>query len=229
MKKEFNWSLIDNIDNVAGFGLTRKEFLTKELFENDCYEHLYPVRKGDIVLDLGASIAPFTWKIMDKASKVYAIEPMSELIPSIKQNTEGYDVTIINKALSYKNGEIEMTDDCVNDFGIRKVKTTDFRTLLKDNNITKLDYIKTDCEGGEYFLFRDENMEFLKSVRNIVGEFHLRSKAHNVEFRYFRDKFLPQFKHFEVYSIDGTNIKWDLHNEHFLEYYNEVIIHINNE
>lgn len=228
MKKEFNWSAVAG-NMLSNFDLTRKEFLDNELFQNDCYEHLYPVREGDIVLDLGASIAPFTWKIMDKASKVYAVEPMSELIPCIKQNTEGYDVTIINKALSFENGVLEMTDDCINKFDVREVETTNFKTLLKDNNITKIDYIKTDCEGGEYFLFRDENMEFLKSVRNIVGEFHLRSVPHKIEFRYFRDKFLPQFKHFEVYSIDGTNIKWDLHNEHFLEYYNEVIIHINNE
>tara|TARA_R100000734_G_C3301197_1_gene91813 strand:+ start:384 stop:1079 length:696 start_codon:yes stop_codon:yes gene_type:complete len=228
VKQKFSWDGVSD-ETTGQSGIVRDKFLENEIFTLDCYEHVYPVKEGDVVLDLGASIGPFTWKVMDKASKVYAVEPMADLIPTIKKNTDGFNVEIINKALSYENGEIGMTDECINTFDVRNVKTTDFKTLLKDNNITKLDYIKTDCEGGEYFLFRDENIPFLKSVRSIVGEFHLRDKIHNIEFRYFRDKFLPQFKNFEVYSLDKVNIKWDLYNEHFLDYYNEVMIHINNE
>jgi hypothetical protein len=48
------------------------------------------------------------------------------------------------------------------------------------------------------------------------------------EFREFRDVFLRVFPNHEVYSVDGLNIKWDLWNDHFIEYYNEVIIHIDN-
>ncbi len=68
----------------------------------------------------------------------------------------------------------------------------------------------------------------LNNVRNIVGEWHLSRFSEKVEFRYFRDKYLKQFPNFEVYSIDGVNIKWDLWNDHFIEYYNQVIIHISN-
>jgi hypothetical protein len=28
--------------------------------------------------------------------------------------------------------------------------------------------------------------------------------------------------------VDGVNIKWDLWNDHFIEYYNEIIIYIDN-
>ena len=48
------------------------------------------------------------------------------------------------------------------------------------------------------------------------------------EFRKFRDEYLINHKNYEVYSIDGVNIKCDLYNEHFLDYYTEVIIHIDN-
>ena len=32
-----------------------------------------------------------------------------------------------------------------------------------------------------------------------------------------------------VYSVNGVDIKWNLWNEKFIEYYNQVIIHISNE
>ena len=37
-----------------------------------------------------------------------------------------------------------------------------------------------------------------------------------------------KFDNIQVFSIDGVNIKWDLWNDHFTEYYNEVLIYIDN-
>ena len=229
LKPEFSFE--DVIDNTnfywKGKTYSRAEFINYEIFESNCYEKLFPVQKGDVVLDLGASIGPFTWKIMDKASKVYTVEPMIDLIPTIEKNTEGFPVTIINAALSHNNGEIEFNDNCVNTFKPKIVRTVDFKTLLEENNIKKIDFIKTDCEGGEYALINGVNLPWIKeNVRNIVGEWHLSPPDKKIEFRYFRDKYLPQFKNYEVRSVDGTNIKWDLYNDHFIEYYNEVLIHI---
>ena len=226
IKQKFSW---DGVKDDKTMDVDRDKFLSNEIFTLDCYEHIYPVKEGDVVLDLGASIGPFTWKIMDKASKVYVVEPMIDLLPIIEKNTEGFPITIINSALSYNNGEIEFNDTCINTFEPKIVKTVDFKTLLKENNIDKIDYIKTDCEGGEYALINDINLPWIKeNVRNIVGEWHLAvgNEDLKADFRYFRDKFLPQFKNFEVYSIDNCDIKWDLYNEHFLEYYRQILIHI---
>ena len=48
------------------------------------------------------------------------------------------------------------------------------------------------------------------------------------QFRVFRDTYLRLFPNVEVFSVDGANIKWDLWNEHFLEYYYQVIVYIDN-
>ena len=60
-------------------------------------------------------------------------------------------------------------------------------------------------------------------VNDIKSSMVLKSK-----FRYFRDYLLNNFNNFEVYSIDGVDIKWNLYNEHFLDYYNGVIIYVDN-
>ncbi len=230
MKNEFDWG--------SSSPVFQKQ-VSKEIFEDNCYEEIYQVKPGDVVMDLGASTGPFTWSIMDKASKVIVVEPSKELIPLIEKNTEGYPVSIVNKALAKWDGEELMDNVFDNDSGMKEdlhyiskeVETISFRSIIKEHNLDRIDFIKTDCEGGEYSLFTEANMPFLlNNVRSIVGEWHLSYKypEHKVEFRYFRDKYLKQFPNFEVYSIDGVNIKWDLWNDHFIEYYNQVIIHINN-
>ena len=94
---------------------------------------------------------------------------------------------------------------------------------------------KIDCEGGEYLIFTEENVDYLKNnVKKIAGEFHLdgaefdNSRRDKNFFRYFRDNILVQFKNYDVYSYDYIDIKWDLFNEHFLDYYAEVYIYIDN-
>jgi hypothetical protein len=68
----------------------------------------------------------------------------------------------------------------------------------------------------------------LKKVPKIVVEFHLSGKIYKEHFRFFRDNILKNFPKFEVYSLDNVNIKWDLYNEHFIEYYREVMFYFDN-
>jgi hypothetical protein len=68
-------------------------------------------------------------------------------------------------------------------------------------------------------------------VRKISGEWHLNEKYYpgiKEKFRKFRDTYLKEMENHQVFSVDGVDIKWDLWNDHFLEYYNEVIIYIDN-
>ena len=231
-----------NIMDLSGFDwgdVTHKfkEFITYEFFTDtqNVYETLYPVQEGDIVLDIGASIGPFTWSVMGKAKTVIALEPSKDIYPTLVKNCKADNTILLNSGLGKwdDNGLLQMVWD-ENGEQHNAVETASeiicLETLCNRYNLDKIDYIKTDCEGGEYSLFTDKNINFLKNnVRNICGEFHLRHPGNRVEFRYFRDKYLSQFQNFEVFSIDGIDIKWDLWNEHFIEYYNEVIIYINNK
>ena len=44
--------------------------------------------------------------------------------------------------------------------------TFTFKEFLDDNNINKIDFLKCDCEGGEYDVFSKSNIEFLKTIDN---------------------------------------------------------------
>ena len=180
-----------------------------------------------MVLDVGASIGPFTYSILHKKPKhVFCVEPSESEFTTLIKNTIGNPVTHINKGLSDTNGIVE-SDQLFG--GESHMESMTFDKLVNLYGLNKIDFLKTDCEGGEYEIFKQENIQFIKeNIKKIAGEWHLRSQKDKVRFRYFRDNILPQFENYEVYSVDGVNIKWDLWNEHFIEFYQEVIFYIRN-
>lgn len=247
---------IDDNFKWGNFDETIINNINFEIFEQKQYEKVYEVQKDNVVIDLGASFGPFTWSVLDRASKVYSFEPMKNAFEVLKNNVKNYDVEVINKALFHTSGVYKFPLDgkignpCIADsteeleqFMIdgEFVETISFMDFVKTYNITFIDFIKTDCEGGEYYLFRDENMSFLiNNVKNIVGEFHLLTNEQKIEFRYFRDKFLTQFKSYKILDVNGIDITWSVFYDTpynsitsndlqpFIDYYQLIYIHISN-
>lgn len=216
------------------FGQFHKYHIINEIFRQKAYERFCEVKEGDIVLDIGASIGPFTYSILDKnPSKVICVEPSIVEHPTLKNNTKDGNVTIIKKAIGPTNDKILLTDmfDGIDDLNRTPMEFDSIRfdTLIKENNIDKIDFLKTDCEGGEYDIFTIENFCWLKENLGVaVGEWHLSTPELKQKFRVFRDVFLRLFPNHEIFALCGSNVKWDLWNEHFIEYYNEVLIYIDN-
>lgn len=218
---DFDWSKID---------LHFASVLKKEIFEDRVYEKFYQVSEGDIVVDLGASIGPFTKSILNKNPKhVYAVEPSDEMFQALQNNMKNYkNVTCVNYAI-YDNGLEDYESNFTYNFYDKTYtsKSISFKTFLNKFNIEKINLLKMDIEGSEYSLFNNDCINVLKSnVKFLAAEFHLENEDSKTKFRNFRDNMLSTFKNYKVYSIDGVDIKWDLYNEHFLEYYNEVMLHI---
>lgn len=242
---EFLWN--ENADaTVPGFNWGKlgnntwfRDTVHKEIFEDNVYQKFFEVEPGDVVLDVGASVGPFTWSIADrKPSKVYCLEPEKDLFGTLQRNlaTTGLDVTIINKGLSAKNGinylsglydenKVEISDGTDGTM----VDTINFHTLVRENNITQIDFLKTDCEGAEYDIFNDANFDWIvKNVKKIAGEFHLNTPELKAKFRKFRDTYLRQLTSHYVLSMDYVNIKHDLWCDWFIDYYAAINLYIDN-
>jgi FkbM family methyltransferase len=217
--KNFDWGIMNGYD--------LKNLLIRELFEDRIYHRHFEVNEGDVVVDVGASVGPFSYLIGEnKPSQIYTFEPSKTEFPTLVKNTRGLPACHINKAMWEGDGLTNMIDTY---YAEGYVETMRFKTFRELYAIDRIDFLKTDCEGGEYYIFNEENIDFLvENVGVVVGEWHLETPERKEMFRRFRDQYLPRFKDFHIYSVDNADIKWDLYNEHFLQYYKQVIIHIDN-
>jgi FkbM family methyltransferase len=207
-----------------------KETISREIFQDKIYEKFFSVEDGDIVVDLGASIGPFSYTIKDNNPKhVYCFEPSPEQLLTLENNLKGLNYTIIPKGIS-DNDDFDTFEVYGSINKEAKIESIKFTTFIKDYNISKIDFLKTDCEGGEYHVFNRENIWWIKdNIKKIVGEWHLDTFQQKEQFKEFRDIYLKLFPNHEVFSIDGVDIKWNLWNDQFIEYYKQVIIYINNK
>lgn len=216
-----------NDGEIFSLGEFHKRGMISEIFTNHCYEKYFEVSEGDIVVDIGASVGPFTYSILNKKPKhVFCLEPSEREVKTLVKNTLGFPVTHINKGISDKNSTVETN---MMFGGESEMESITFQKFVSLYGLEKIDFLKTDCEGGEYHIFTNENLEYIiNNVSKISGEWHLKFPEEKEKFRKFRDNILPKFQNYEVNSIDGIDIKWDLWNEHFIEYYNQIHLYIDN-
>ena len=219
------------------WGNTDQEYI--QLFTNEnlvfnTYEQHCPVKTGDIVFDIGANCGSFTYSILDKNPKhVYCVEPSNTLIHSLRNNVGDGPVTLINKAIGDENCENKtIAENGVfiyqNDGDV--YSTITLKQLIKENNISKIDFLKFDCEGGEYSIFTKENYNFIKNhVVHFAGEWHINDHENSIErFIEFRNLYLQDYKELYVYDRTGKEITQEIFDDeflyHFREYWKETYI-----
>lgn len=181
------------------------------------------VKKGDIVIDIGAHIGYFTLlfaKLVGKNGKVFAFEPDPTNFAILKKNIElnGYkNVTLVQKAVSDKIGKtnLHLSEDNDGDHTIYDKK--DNRpsivvsvTRLDDyfkNKKDKINFIKVDTEGVELKVIKGMP-DLLKKNKNIkiLTEFWANGiKKAGIEPKEILNVLIK--KNFKIYQVNEQNIK----------------------
>ena len=160
-----------------------------DIFINKCYTNNISIENGDVVIDIGANIGFFSYyAIINGASKVYAFEPGLAQSQSIKDNFGDIDtLTIESKAVSNhtdtltyiqnntfsvkSTNYINMSN--MEDYIITECECVNLMEYCVNNNINKINFLKIDCEGAEYDIFKSLSDDFIKNIDKISMEFHL--------------------------------------------------------
>ena len=205
--------------NAFDYGTIR--FLFEEIFYRN--EYLFNSKnKKPIIFDCGANIgfATIFFKWLYPESEIYAFEPDKKTFEILKKNISQNklkNVHLFNSAISDKNGNIDFFIDSKSPGSLvmstkrermPKDKITvdclSLSSLIKNKNLSKIDYVKMDIEGSENEVIQDLNKNHqLKNIAKFSIEYHHKITGHKSQL----SKFLQIFENngFE-YQIDARCI-----------------------
>ncbi|ABE52494.1 FkbM family methyltransferase [Methanococcoides burtonii] len=150
-------------------------YVTRCMHEADTINEAYnysDIKKDDIVVDIGANIGGFSVRVANKCKHVYAVEPLfnKQLENNFKLNGIT-NYTIIPKGLGsgYKDLQYENLE--------KSVECVSLESIKKEVG-GKIDFLKIDCEGGEWSIRSSE----LSGVRRIEMELHLFNRENKNDF-----------------------------------------------
>jgi len=191
-----------------------------EKFETDIVKKV--VKKGDVVVDIGANIGYYTLilaKLVGDTGLVYAFEPEPTNFNLLKKNVEinGYhNVILENKAVANLNGKISFYLDSENlgghsVFMKKDSKSVEIPSIRLDDYLKdvekKIKFIKMDIEGGE--------LEAIKGMSSILKEnndLKIMAEFNSPllkDFKIVPEEYLQTFMRFgfKIFHLDGKEKK----------------------
>ena len=201
------------------------KIINQEIFIDNIYQKYNEVQEGDIVVDIGANVGAFSYLALKKNIKhLYSIEPSRLLLPTLIKNIgESNKVDIVNYRIgNYEEDKVVLQkDDGINiyDNANSTFDTITFTNFIEKYKIKKIDFLKCDCEGGEYSVFTEDNFDWIyNNVKKIAGEFHLWGIPDALEnFYKFKNKYLIDGVTYFVEDREGNNVTSKMLDNQWLE------------
>ncbi|HLX62132.1 MAG TPA: FkbM family methyltransferase [Planctomycetota bacterium] len=156
-----------------------------DILIDDCYGLRGLRRRVERIVDIGAHAGFFSLhaKMLFPSATVHAYEPNPALAPYLSQQAKTGGFQWFGEAVAETSGGMNLTvdSDSVQSRAMpladRNVCPTDqavpcvaFATALERIG-GKIDFLKMDCEGGEWSIFRDARS--FQAVRGLGMEYHL--------------------------------------------------------
>ncbi|MGA2911284.1 MAG: FkbM family methyltransferase [Candidatus Levyibacteriota bacterium] len=202
----------DKIDSLNGL-------LSGKFEESETSRMIKYIKKGDVVLDIGANYGFYTVlfsKWVGQEGRVHAFEPLPWAITLLEKNlllNKATENTIVNKfglgdkkntAVIYKYAWCDSGWSSMEKHGWiptsnSRCKIITLDAYVKEKKINKVDFIKCDIEGGELPVFKGARATLAKFSPVIIFEV---LKAYEKDFNY---------KPHELYDY-LTSLNYDIYN-----------------
>jgi FkbM family methyltransferase len=158
------------------------------LFDEYHLAAFQPPKSGAVVVDVGAHIGTFLFTVAPRADRILAFEPVDENREVLTLNADACRssrIEIEPVAVGKENGEASILLSPVNTAGhslfnnlapnqspTRKIRCVRLPDVLKSHGIDHIDFLKIDCEGGEYDILDSLHEWGWHRIEQIAMEYH---------------------------------------------------------
>ena len=144
----------------------------------------------ECIIDIGGHIGLFTVRIAPFAKRVLTFEPVIENYALLRKNLQSdyfSHVQTFQAAVADKNCELKIycserdystggnsafPKDYNGSRNFERVKGVSLAQVFADHNIESCDLLKLDCEGSEYPILYNVNIDILRKIKRIHMEYH---------------------------------------------------------
>lgn len=140
------------------------------------YDTFFNDKDDIVVLDIGANIGLFSLYVQDRARRVYAVEPTPSHFEKLLKLTKNYDnIKPLNIALHNKNETIQFytcqfnstmnsSVNCYENSIPVDVQAKTLRTIIDEQGLTHVDFVKCDIEGSEIAALTADTVSEVKDI-----------------------------------------------------------------
>jgi len=159
------------IDWFARTEVTSTDIIIDQLNNDHIYDRFFTGRRDMTVIDLGANIGLFSLYAQDSCQKLISVEPASHNFYLLEALTKDFDHIVLEQAaICDKNEPVtlhihsgpccgSLLEEVIDIDGVSiEVPGKTIETLIKEHELSIVDFIKCDIEGGEMFALTDATL-----------------------------------------------------------------------
>lgn len=159
--------------------VTMTDCILDQINNERLYDPVLANKDNLVILDIGANIGLFSLYAQDSASKIIALEPTPATLSVLNKLVGHIDnISVSAVALNNADGEISFyindnptINSSVNQVGQEvRVQARTIATVLKENNLEWVDFVKCDIEGSEIQAITAETID---AVKDQVGSWFI--------------------------------------------------------
>jgi FkbM family methyltransferase len=153
------------------------------------YEKFFRIKKGDVVVDVGAHVGLFAYSVAKRAKMVVAIECEPKNLEQLHSNLRNFrNVLVVGKALwnckgrlplyvgAWSGGHSLIRDPTSAPWNREIMVDADtLDNVLRDLRIAEVDFVKMDIEGAEIEALEGASETLKKISRIVVASYHERN------------------------------------------------------
>jgi len=148
----------------------------------------FEILDNDVIIDVGGHVGLFSLfaSLNSHNGKIVTIEPYPKNLNLLKENRNNnnfHNIVILNNAVTNKSKNLELfvnqTDDSAHSIygtgeNIIQIKGVTLIEIMQENEISKCDMLKMDCEGAEFEIIKSLTNEELSKINKICLEYHIK-------------------------------------------------------
>jgi FkbM family methyltransferase len=155
------------------------DIILEQINNERMYDPVLSNKDDLVILDVGANIGLFSLYAQDSAQRIICLEPTPRTFNILQKLTNSVDNIVTQAtALSDHDGEISFyisdnptINSIVNQVGEEvQVQARTMATVLKENNLDWVDFVKCDIEGSETLAITDATID---PVKNQIGSWFI--------------------------------------------------------